>query len=336
MLALPLEYLNNWLFGISTQRLRAGLRERVAQYQQEATRVLLEAFQMGGEGLSSLEPFETHQIRSYYDEEKELWYFAVIDVVEVLTDSANPRRYWSDLKRRLTAEGADQLYENIVQLKLKAPDNKLRETDCADVETMLRIIQSIPSPKAEPVKQWLAKVGRQRIDEIERPELAVERMRETYRAKGYDEDWIETRIQTIVTRNRLTDEWLQRNVQPGKEFAILTAVISKGTFGITPSEHKRIKGLKREDLRDHMSPLELIFTMLGEATTTDIVNKEDARGFNQNKRAAERGGQAAGRARKEIEAETGRPVVSKESYLLEAKKKQLKAPDDKPDDDKPL
>jgi hypothetical protein len=161
-------------------------------------------------------------------------------------------------------------------------------------------------------------------------------MRETYRAKGYDEDWIETRIQTIVTRNRLTDEWLQRNVQPGKEFAILTAVISKGTFGITPSEHKRIKGLKREDLRDHMSPLELIFTMLGEATTTDIVNKEDARGFNQNKRAAERGGQAAGRARKEIEAETGRPVVSKESYLLEAKKKQLKAPDDKPDDDKPL
>jgi DNA-damage-inducible protein D len=272
--------------------------------------------------MSHLQVFESRKIRAYYDEEKEKWYFSVIDVIEALTDSPNSRRYWSDLKRKLAREGADQLYENIVQLKLKSQDNRLRETDCADIEAMLRIIQSIPSPKAEPMKQWLAQVGRQRIEEIERPELAVERMRGIYRAKGYDEEWIEKRIQSIAVRNELTDEWEYRDVKPGKEFAILTAEISRGTFNITPSEHKQIKGLKREDLRDHMTPLELIFTMLGEATTTEIIKQEDARGFEQNKHAAQRGGRAAGKARREIEAETGKPVVSEQNYLTASKKKR--------------
>lgn len=264
-----------------------------------------------------LEPiqFEDYNIRRIWDAKTERWYFAIVDVVDALTGSSNPRRYWSDLKRKLTGEGADQLYEKIVQLKLKAQDGRLRETDCADTEGILRIIQSIPSPKAEPFKRWLAKVGYERLQEIENPELAAERAREIYKAKGYSAEWIERRLQSIVTRNELTDEWRQRGVKEGLEFGVLTSDIARETFGITPSEHKQVKKLKRENLRDHMTGLELAFTILGEAATTEIARQDDAQGFQENQTAAQKGGRIAGNARRELEAETGKPVVSPTNYL---------------------
>lgn len=250
------------------------------------------------------------------------WHFSIIDIVESLTGTTNPRRYWTDLKRKLTdCEGFAQLYAKIVQLKMTAEDGKQRATDTADTETVFRIIQSIPSPKAEPFKRWLAKVGYERIQEIENPELAQKRMKAIYQAKGYPKDWIEKRVRGIAVRDELTDEWKTRGVKEGKEYSILTAEIAKATFGMTPSQHAKYKGLKRENLRDHMTDLELIFTMLGEASTTEIARQKDALGFHENKRAAKEGGKIAGDARRNLEKKTGRRVVSRANYL--PKRKEL-------------
>lgn len=248
----------------------------------------------------------------YQDE----WYFSIIDIIEVLTESANPRRYWSDLKSKLIKnEGFNQLYEKIVQLKMMAPDGKMRETDTANTETIFRIIQSIPSPKAEPLKRWLAKVGYERIQEIEDPELATKRSRAIYKAKGYPDDWIEKRMRGIAIRAQLTNEWEKRGVKEQKEYAILTAEISEATFGIKPTEHKKLKNLKNQNLRDHMTDLELIFTMLGEASTTEIAIHKDAQGFRDNMQAAREGGDIAGNARKELEKKSGKKVVSRSNFL---------------------
>ena len=244
------------------------------------------------------------------------WWFAIIDVVKVLTDSSRPRKYWSDLKKQLLEkEGYFQLSENIGQLKLESSDGKKYATDCANTETLLRIIQSIPSPKAEPFKRWLAKVGYERIQEIEDPELATKRTRSIYKAKGYSDSWIEKRLRSIAIRDELTSEWKQRGVKDEREFAILTAEISKAAFGMIPSEYKKHKSLKRENLRDHMTDLELIFSMLGEASTTEISQSRDVKGFTENKAVAHDGGKIAGNARRELEQETGKKVISKDNYL---------------------
>lgn len=251
------------------------------------------------------------------------WWFSVIDVVSALAETDRPRKYWSDLKNKLEKEGYNEVSEKIGQLKLEAPDGKLRETDCANTETVFRIIQTIPSPKAEPFKRWLAKVGYERVQEIEDPELATKRTRALYKAKGYPDSWIEKRMRGIEIRETLTDEWKKRNVGAEKEYAILTAEISRATFGMTPSEYKKYKKLKRENLRDHMSDLELIFSMLGEASTTEIAKNKDAQGFSQNKQAAKAGGTVAGNARKELEIKSGKKVSTKGNYLDLDKKKQL-------------
>ena len=243
------------------------------------------------------------------------WWFSVIDIISALTDSSVPRRYWTDLKRKLADEGFVQLYEKIVQLKLESSDGKKYLTDCANTETLFRIVQSILSPKAEPFKRWLAKVGYERIQEIEDPELATKRTRILYKLKGYSEDWIEKRIRGIAMREELTDEWLKRGVREQRDYEILTAEISKATFGMTPSEYKKFKQLKRENLRDHMDDLELIFTMLGERVTTEISQTEKPDTFPKNKKVAKRGGGVAGHARKETEKEIGRSVISKGNYL---------------------
>ena len=236
--------------------------------------------------MSNIKLFQDKKIRTTYNEADQKWYFAIIDVIQVLTESSNARRYWSDLKRKLVKEGYNELYEDIVQLKLEAPDGKLRETDCTNTEGLLRIIQSIPSPKAEPFKRWLAKVGYERLQEIEDPELASKRAREIYKAKGHSDNWIEKRMRSIAIREELTDEWKERGIKEHSDYAILTAEISKAAFGLTPSEYKKVKGLKRENLRDHMSDLELIFSMLGEASTTEITRTNDTQGFIENKKAA--------------------------------------------------
>ena len=256
--------------------------------------------------------------------EKE-WWFSIIDVIEVLTGNDRPRKYWSDLKKRLISEGYSEVSEKIGQLKMIAPDGKMRLTDCANTETMFRIIQSIPSPKAEPFKRWLAKVGYQRVQEIEDPELATKRTRAIYKAKGYSDDWIEKRMRGIAIREELTDEWKNRDVKQEQEYAILTAEIAKAAFGVTPGEHKQLKGLKRENLRDHMNDLELIFSMLGEAATTEITRVDDAQGFDESKTAARKGGEVAGTARKDLEKKTGKRIVSPENYLTEPQsRKRLK------------
>jgi hypothetical protein len=261
--------------------------------------------------------------RTWHNEE---WWFSVIDVVSVLSESHNPNRYWSDLKRKLSKEaGSGQPYEKIVRLKLTAPDGKQRDTDCANTEILFRIIQSIPSPKAEPFKRWLAQVGYERVKEIEDPELASARARELYQAKGYPQAWIEKRLRSISIRGELTDEWKARGVQQGKEYSILTSEIARATFGVSPDAHSRLKGLNKvktgNNLRDHMTDLELIFTMLGEAGTTEIARRKDAQGFVDNRKAAKEGGAVAGNARKALEAKSGKPVVSKENYLPPNKKK---------------
>ncbi|AEE54551.1 Bro-N domain-containing protein [Haliscomenobacter hydrossis] len=267
--------------------------------------------------------FESKQVRRVWHNEE--WWFAVVDVIEVLTESSNPSVYWRVLKKRLLDEGSNQTVTKCNGLKLKAADGKMRVTDCANTETLFRIIQSIPSPKAEPFKQWLAKVGYERIQEIENPELAAERARQYYRDLGYDEAWIDTRLKSIDTRGRLTDEWKDRGVKEGLEFSILTAEIAKATFGLAPSEHKKVKGLKNENLRDHMNPLELIFTMLGEETTRQEAVDRDALGFEENKEAAIDGGTAAGAALATYEEKTGKKVVSARNFkaqIAEAKQKQ--------------
>ncbi len=259
----------------------------------------------------SLIVFQDKKIRRlWYNEE---WYFSVVDVVKALTDSPVPRQYWGKVKdREFKAFEVSPIW---VQLKLLAEDGKMRLTDCANTESMFRIIQSIPSKRAEPFKRWLAKVGYERTQEIENPELAQKRMKELYKLKGYSDDWIEKRVRGIAIRDELTNEWSQRGVKQGKEYSILTAEISKATFGLTPAEYKKYKRLKRENLRDHMNDLELIFTMLGEASTTKIARNKDAQGFNENKSAAKEGGIVAGVARKELEKRSGEKVVSSENYL---------------------
>lgn len=279
--------------------------------------------------MSNIKLFESKKVRSQWNEDEQKWYFSIIDVIEILTDAENPRRYWSDLKRKLKKEGFNELYEKIVQLKMEAKDGKRRETDATDATILLRIIQSIPSQKAEPFKQWLAQVGYERLEEIENPEIATKRIKETYKMKGYSDEWIEKRIRGIVVRDELTEEWKRRGVKVHKEYSILTAEISNATFGMTPSEYKKLKELDRpkENLRDHMTDLELIFTMLGEASTTEIAKNRDTQGFIENFTAAHEGGTVAGNARKELETKTGRKVVTKDNYknLTEGKiSKQLK------------
>jgi len=265
--------------------------------------------------------FQDKKIRRIWHNEE--WNFSIIDIVEVLTESSIPRRYWSDLKAKLKEEGFE-LSEKIVQLKLPSQDGKLYETDCANTPTLFRIIQSIPSPKAEPFKLWLAKVGYERVQEIQDPELAQKRMKELYRAKGYSDKWIEKRVRGIAIRQELTDEWKKRNVDEKTEFAILTNEISKATFGKTVEEYKELKGLKKQNLRDHMNDMELIFNMLGEKVSTEITQAKNAQGFVKCKDAAARGGKVAGNALKEAEKEIGKPITSDENYLDEPEKVKRK------------
>ena len=261
----------------------------------------------------SIQLFEDQKIRTAWDAEKEEWYFSIIDVISVLTGTANPRRYWSDLKRKLKTEGANELYEKIVQLKMLSSDGKRYKTDVANTEQLLRIIQSIPSPKAEPFKAWLAMVGKERIEETIDPEQAIDRALDTYLKKGYSEEWIHQRLLAIRIRNELTDEWKKRGVQKGKEYAILTDEISRAWSGMTTGQYKRLKGLTKENLRDNMTDLELVLTMLAEASTTDISKTAKPQTFEENKRVAKRGGKVAGIARQALEAETGKPVITEKN-----------------------
>ena len=263
----------------------------------------------------SIQLFEDQKIRTAWDAEKEEWYFSIIDVISVLTGTANPRRYWSDLKRKLKAEGANELYEKIVQLKMLSSDGKRYKTDVANTEQLLRIIQSIPSPKAEPFKVWLAMVGKERIEETIDPEQAIDRALDTYLKKGYSEEWIHQRLLAIRIRNELTDEWKKRGVQKGKEYAILTDEISRAWSGMTTGQYKRLKGLTKENLRDNMTDLELVLTMLAEASTTDISKTAKPQTFEENKQVAKRGGKVAGIARQALEAETGKPVITEKNAV---------------------
>jgi DNA-damage-inducible protein D len=251
------------------------------------------------------------------------WWFSITDIIEALTGNERPRKYWNDLKNKLVKEGYSEVSEKIGQLKLVAADGKNYLTDCANTETVFRIIQTIPSPKAEPFKRWLAKVGYERIQEIENPELATQRTRALYKAKGYSDNWIEKRMRGIAIREELTDEWKNRGVKEQTEYSILTAEISKAAFGLTPSEYKKLKGLDRENLRDHMTDLELIFSMLGEAATTEITRNRDAQGFVENKQTAKEGGTIAGDARKALETKTRKRVVSRQNYLNQPQNKKL-------------
>ena len=262
---------------------------------------------------SSIQLFEDQKIRTAWDAEKEEWYFSIIDVISVLTGTANPRRYWSDLKRKLKTEGANELYEKIVQLKMLSSDGKRYKTDVANTEQLLRIIQSIPSPKAEPFKAWLAMVGKERIEETIDPEQAIDRALDTYLKKGYSEEWIHQRLLAIRIRNELTDEWKKRGVQKGMEYAILTDEISRAWSGMTTGQYKRLKGLTKENLRDNMTDLELVLTMLAEASTTDISKTAKPQTFEENKQVAKRGGKVAGIARQALEAETGKPVITEKN-----------------------
>lgn len=265
--------------------------------------------------MSNIKLFESKQIRSIWDSETQRWLFAVVDVVAALSESQNPQVYWRVLKKRLLAEG-NETVTNCNALKMTAPDGKQRLTDVADTEQLLRLIQSIPSPKAEPFKRWLAKVGYERLEEIENPELAAARMRELYKAKGYSDEWIEKRVRGIAIRDELTNEWKKRGVKEQREYSILTAEISRATFGMTPAEYKEFKSLDKpaDNLRDHMNDLELIFTMLGEASTTEIARNKDAQGYVENRDAAVKGGVVAGRARRDLEKKSGKRIASKENY----------------------
>jgi hypothetical protein len=246
---------------------------------------------------------------------KNEWWFSVIDIIESLVDTDRPRKYWNDLKTKLIKEGYTEVSEKIGQLKLIAPDGKKRETDCGNTETIFRIIQTIPSPKVEPMKRWLAKTGYERVQEIEDPELGSKRTRMLYKLKGYSESWIENRMRGIVIREELTDEWKNRGAKERKDYEILTAEISKATFGVTPSQYKKLKGLKRQNLRDHMDDFELIFTMLGERSTTEIHKVEDSKGMEKLQKDAEEGGEIAGVARRKLEKRLKRSIVTKQNFL---------------------
>lgn len=256
--------------------------------------------------------FDEYKIRTKWNPEIEDYYYSVIDVIAVLTESKNPNRYWSDLKRKLSDESG-QPYENIVRLKLKATDGKMRETDAANTKQLLRIVQSVPSPKAEPFKQWLAQMGKERLEEIADPEIAMQRAINTYREKGYSEEWITQRIRTIETRKELTAEWNRVGVNEGIEYAILTDDISKAWSGMSTKEYKQYKGLKKEGLRDNMTNLELILNMLAEASTTEISKVENPDGFEESRDVAKRGGNIAGNARQELEEVTGKSIISKKN-----------------------
>lgn len=258
---------------------------------------------------NELQLFEDQKIRVAWDAEREEWYFSIVDVVTVLTNSTDPTAYWRKLKQRLKAEG-NETVTNCHALKMRAADGKNRLTDVADTEQLLRIIQSIPSKKAEPFKAWLAMVGRERIEETIDPEQAIDRALETYLKKGYSEEWVHQRLLAIRIRNELTDEWKKRGVQKGKEYAILTDEITRAWSGMNTRQYKNLKGLRKENLRDNMSDLELVLTMLAEASTTDIAKAEQPQGFDENQKVARRGGNVAGVARKALEAETGKPVVT--------------------------
>ena len=274
---------------------------------------------------TAIKLFEQNQIRTHWDDEQEKWYFSVVDVVGVLTESPNPRKYWSVLKTRLKAEGSE-LATNCSQLKMLSADGKMYKTDVADTEQLFRLIQSIPSPKAEPFKMWLAQVGRERIDEIEDPELGVERLLETYLRKGYSKEWINQRLKSIEVRKELTDEWENRGVKKGQEFAILTDEITKAWSGHTTKQYKNLKDLKKENLRDHMTNLELVLNMLAEATTTEISKEKNPKTFDDNKRVARQGGTIAGNTRREIEAKTGKKVVTNQNakQLEKGRNKEIK------------
>ena len=261
---------------------------------------------------NSIQLFENQKIRVVWDAEREEWYFSIVDVVGVLTDSTDPTAYWRKLKQRLKTEGNESV-TNCHALKMQAADGKNRLTDVANTEQLLRIIQSIPSKKAEPFKTWLAMVGRERIEETIDPEQAIDRALETYLKKGYSEEWVHQRLLAIRIRNELTDEWKKRGVQKGKEYAILTDEITRAWSGMSTRQYKQFKGLKKENLRDNMSDLELVLTMLAEASTTDIAKTEQPQGLNENQKVARRGGNVAGIARKALEAETGRPVVTSQN-----------------------
>jgi len=265
--------------------------------------------------MSNIKLFESKQIRSVWNESDSKWYFSVADVVETLTDTTNVRDYIKKMRKRETELNAN--WGTICPpLELLAPDGKRRKTQCANAEGLLRIIQSIPSPKAEPFKRWLAKVGYERLEEIENPELAAARMRKLYKAKGYSDEWIEKRVRGIAIRDELTNEWKKRGVKEQREYSILTAEISRATFGMTPAEYKTYKSLDKpaDNLRDHMNDLELIFTMLGEASTTEIARNKDAQGYIENRNAALDGGAVAGRARRDLEKKSGKRIASKENY----------------------
>jgi hypothetical protein len=270
--------------------------------------------------MSSIKLFESKQIRSVWNEAEGKWYFSVQDVVGILTESTDVKQYIKKMLRR-----DEQLKSNwgtiCTPVEMLAADGKKRKIQAANAKGLLRIIQSVPSPKAEPFKLWLAQVGSDRLDEIENPELATQRTRALYKLKGYSDDWIEKRMRGIAIREELTDEWKNRGVKQQMEYSILTAEISKATFGLSPSEYKKLKGLKSQNLRDHMTDLELIFSMLGEASTTAIVKTQQPEGFEENKKAAKQGGAVAGNARRELESKTGQRIVSNQNYLPEKKRK---------------
>ncbi|MBC8342972.1 MAG: Bro-N domain-containing protein [Bacteroidetes bacterium] len=272
---------------------------------------------------NKIQLFQEEKVRTYWDDEQEKWYFSIIDVIAILADNNRARKYWSDLKKKLQDEGSE-LSENIGQLKMPAQDDKMRMTDVADTDQLLRLIQSIPSPKAEPFKLWLAKVGSERIDEIEDPELAFDRAMETYLKKGYSKSWINQRLKSIEIRKDLTDEWDTRGIEKGLEYAILTNEITRGWSDLTVKDYKKLKKLKKENLRDNMSNLELVLNMLAEATTTEISKKRKPKSFNQNKTVARKGGKIAGNARKEIEKQTGENIVTaKNAKFIQNNRKQI-------------
>lgn len=271
--------------------------------------------------MSSIKLFEEKKVRTHWDEEQQKWYFSVIDVIEILTGSSIPKRYWSDLKKKLTKEGS-QLYEKIVQLKFEASDGKKYATDCLETRDLLRLIQSIPSPKAEPFKQWLAKVGYERMQEIADPEQSLDRARENWRKLGRSEKWIQQRMMSQETRNKLTDYWKKSGVEKSDEFAYLTNLIHQEWSDVSVKQHKKMKRLKNENLRDHMTEAELIFTALAELSTRQIAEVETAKGVNENANAGRKGGRIARNARLQLEAKTGRKVVSGENFLPPTKQKK--------------
>lgn len=264
--------------------------------------------------MTNIKLFETKQVRTHWDAERETWYFSVIDVIEILTGSSIPKRYWSDLKTKLTKEGSE-VYEKIVRLKMQADDGKMRETDVADTQTLLRLIQSIPSPKAEPFKQWLAKVGYERMQELQDPAMSMDRARENWQKLGRSDKWIQQRMTGQETRNKLTDYWKESGVQKSDEFAFLTNIIHQEWTGLTVKNHKDLKGLKSQNLRDHMSEAELIFTALAELSTRQIAETEKAKGVSQNAVAGKKGGKIAKDARLALEEKTGRNVITNENFL---------------------